>query len=99
MSRCGRAQDLLRDWKAHPEGCTVEHTTWGYTDGDEDGHGLDAWDVVVLLDQIDPMFHGEAEDRLRKAFEHFAPEGYAEFVAWENTPPGARAPQPPGVNA
>lgn len=53
MSRGGRAAELLDDWRAHDPECAVVDG-WGEDHGA--AHGLDAHDVLELLDGIDPFF-------------------------------------------
>jgi hypothetical protein len=94
VSRCGRSIELLADWKAHPVGCKADH---GWADGYSGPCTDDDWDIVVLLNEIDPMFNADREQRIRDSFAANAPEAYAAFLAWEEAPMHSRTDKPPGV--
>lgn len=53
MSRSGRAMELLSEWRDHPRGCKKEH---GWDDGYAGPCTDDPWDILQILDQIDPFF-------------------------------------------
>ena len=66
MSRQGRAIELLEDWREHPVDCP------GHPPMTEQGaHGLDSFEVLQLIDGIDPFFRkSPLEEALKRITTH-----------------------------
>lgn len=60
MSRTGRACDLLAAWRDHPRDCNGEHD-WAGEWYEHLACTSDPWDIVVALDEINPMYYGPFE--------------------------------------
>lgn len=100
MSRSGRANDLLSDWRDHPRGCTAAH---GWRDGYDGPCTDDPQEILDLIEGIDPSFRSDRIIRLEALVRHLGGQSWLDrletdypAVRRELDEMAARSVPPPG---
>lgn len=78
MSRSGRANELLSDWRDHPRGCTADH---GWADGYTGPCTDETQDIIEILVEIDPGFLHDQIGRLEALVWHLGGQAWLDRLA------------------